>query len=137
VDEDFLALKARHFDPLCRSLGLLLDLERGSQGFAVASAALDNVRVYFESNRGLCSFGVGSSAQTSSLCGVGEIAGRFPRIRLLPEGEQRLTLEEQAEFVTKHWDDLQIMFSPDHIRETLKWKSAAATALTKRCSRDT
>ncbi len=138
MDEDSLALKKRYFDPLCRRLGLQVDRERDGRGSTNASATSGNVRVYFEVDRGpQCSLAIGSSAQISSLCGVEQIAERFPRIRLLPEGEQRLTLEEQAAFIAKYWGDLQIMFSPEHIRETLKWKAAASTALVKRYSRDT
>jgi hypothetical protein len=137
--EHFQALRQQYFDPLRVELGL--SAERSSQaassGFASVSAATGSVRVHFESDRGLCSFLVGFSGDERDLCSVETLAERFPRIRLLPEGQQRLSLEEQASFLRDRWTDLQIMFSPAHARETRAWRAAQAAAYTRKFTRDT
>jgi hypothetical protein len=120
--DDFESLRTRFFEPLATTLGLTSARSILGEGYAVVSAAAANVRVYFESDRGLCAFAIGAASADKSLCAVEEIAKRFPRIRRIPEGEQRLTLAEQASFVAEHWGDLQTMFSPDHMRETLAWR---------------
>jgi hypothetical protein len=51
---------------------------------------------------------------------------------LISEGLQRLSLEEQASFLESRWDDLQVMFSAEHLLETRKWRSAAVAAYTKK-----
>jgi len=137
--EHFQALRQQYFDPLRDKLGLTAvhTSEVSPSGFASVSAAAGSVRVHFESDRGLCSFLVGFSNDERDLCSVESLAERFPRIRLLPEGQQRLSLEEQASFLCDRWADLQIMFSPDHAKETRAWRAAQAAAYTRRFTRDT
>jgi hypothetical protein len=131
----FQTMRGQHFLGLCRKLGLSDETLEVNPRFAVASAAAGNVRVFFEHDRGLCSFGLGAAADANSLCGVEEFAERFPRIRLTPEGTQRLNLEEQRSFIESHWSDLQVMFSPQHLAETRKWRMAAAAKVTRGYSR--
>ena len=128
----FETLRRQFFEPLARSLTLSEMRSDIHEMYAVVSGAAGNVRVHFESDRGLCTFAVGSASDDASLCAVDVIARRFPRVRQVPQGEQRLTLEEQAAFISEHWRDLQTMFSPEHIRETISWRRAAAKAYTKR-----
>ena len=137
--EHFQALRQQYFDPLRDKLGLMGEhtAQASSSGFASVSAASGSVRVHFESDRGLCSFSVGFSGDERDLCSVEALAERFPRIRLLPEGQQRLSLEEQASFLCERWSTLQTMFSPDHARETRAWRAAQAAAYTRKFTRDT
>lgn len=116
--------------PLSDKLGLTAEhtSEASSSGFASVSAAAGSVRVHFESDRRLCSFSVGFSGDQRDLCSVETLVERFPRIRLLPEEHQRLSLEEQASFLCDRWNNLQTMFSPDHARETRAWRAAQAAA---------
>lgn len=111
-------LRAAHFDPLCSRLGLTLAPEGRLAAQGYVSATGGNLRVHFENDRGLCYFALGLAAEEQSLCGVHEIASRFPRIRQTTGGRQRLSLEEQAKFIADHWAELQTMFSQDHIDET-------------------
>ena len=131
----FPALREQYFDALSTTLGLGLVAVVDGDGFAIVSAAAGYVRVFFEHDRGLCHFSVGSSTESKPLCSVEELAVRFPRIRLLPEGWQRLNLEEQRAFLESRWQDLQVMFSPEHLPETRKWRQAAATSYTKQFAR--
>ena len=135
--QHFEILQERYFVPLCQALKLSLVRTEHGDTYSVTSAALGNVRIFFESERGLGGFGIGEAGAERSLCGVEELAERFPRIRLLPEGHQRLDLDEQSLFIQSHWQDLQVMFSSEHLRETTAWKNAAAKVLTKKYSRDT
>jgi hypothetical protein len=134
MNQFFQAMQVQHFQGLCRNLGLSDESLVANSQFAVASAAAGNVRVFFEHERGLCFFGLGATADAKALCSVEEMAERFPRIRLTSQGHQRLNLEEQRSFVESHWSDLQVMFSPQHIGETRKWR-AAADELTRGYSR--
>ena len=54
IDSAFLEQKHKHFDLLCRNLGLEAGLQENGDGYAIASAAAGNVRVFFEHERGLC-----------------------------------------------------------------------------------
>ena len=137
--DHFQALRQQYFEPLCDELGLTAERysEASSAGFASVSATAGSVRIHFESDRGLCSFLVGFSGDERDLCRVEEFAERFPRIRLLPEGQQRLSLDEQAAFLRVRWADLQVMFSPDHAGETRAWRAAKAAAYTRKFTPDT
>jgi hypothetical protein len=132
VDPSFLKQKHKHFDLLCRNLGLEAGLQENGDGYAIASAAAGNVRVFFEHERGLGGFAVGAFDDVRPLCSVEGLALRFPRIRVLSEGHQRLDLDEQRQFIEDHWSDLQVMFSVAHIAETRAWQRAAAAAYMER-----
>jgi hypothetical protein len=67
----FLEQKQKHFDRLCRNLGLEAGLRESGNGYAILSAGADNVRVFFEHERGSCAFAVGAFADVKPLCGVG------------------------------------------------------------------
>jgi hypothetical protein len=137
--EHFQALRQQYFDPLRDKLGLTDERtsQAASSGFASVSGAAGSIRVHFESDRGLCSYLVGFSGDDHDFCSVETLADRFPRIRLMPDGQQRLSLEEQSSFLCDRWADLQVMFSPDHARETRAWRDAHAAALTRKFTRDT
>jgi hypothetical protein len=124
----FQEMRAQYFDALCRNLGLTVGETEIGRGFAWISAGWGAVRVFFEHERGLCSFSVGAMPDPKPLCTVEEIASRFPRTRQLAEGIQRLSLEEQRQFVEERWHTLQVLFSPEHLSETRKWRAAAAKA---------
>src|SRR5882724_11178708 len=64
----------------------------------------------------------------AEICAVEMMAERFPRVRLLTEGLQCLSLEEQLSFLESRWNDLQVMFSPQHLPETRKWHAADSAA---------
>ena len=132
IDPSFLEQKQKHFDLLCRNLGLEAGLQENGRDYAIASAAAGNVRVFFEHERGLGGFAVGAFDDVRPLCSVEGLALRFPRIRVLSEGHQRLDLDEQRQFIEDHWSDLQVMFSVEHIAETRAWQRAAAAAYMER-----
>jgi hypothetical protein len=113
--EHFQALRQRYFDPLRDKLGLTDERtsQAASSGFASVSGATGFVRIYFESDRGLCSYLVGFSGDDHDFCSVETLAERFPRIRLMPEGQQRLSLEEQSSFLCDRWADLRLCSRPN------------------------
>src|SRR5579862_3712244 len=132
---EFQTLQEAHFDPLCGRLNLSVDAADIGRGFALVSATNGTVRVFFEYERGLSWLGVGAHSDSKPLCSVDELARRFPRLRLLAEGLQRLTLSEQTSFVESRWAALQTMFSPEHLLETRMWHEAAVREQTERFSR--
>jgi hypothetical protein len=134
VNSSFLEQKHKHFNLLCRNLGLEAGLQESRNGYDIDSAMGGNVRVFFEHEHGLCQFAVGAFGDIKPLCSVEELASRFPRIRVLPEGHQRLDLDEQRQFIEGRWSDLQVMFSPNHIAETRAWHRSAAAAYTESLS---
>ena len=134
IDSTFLEQKHKHFDLLCRNLGLEAGLQENGDGYAIASAAAGNVRVFFEHERGLCGFAVGAVDDAKPLCSAEELALRFPRIRVLSEGHQRLDADEQREFIEDRCSDLQVMFYVEHIAETRAWHRGAAVAYLERSS---
>lgn len=135
--EHFETMRRRYFLPLCRTLQLSLVTHRVEGAYAVTSAVGGNVRILFECERGLCDFGIGEATADVALCDLDSLAERFPRVRLTSEGHQRLGLDEQAAFVEAHWQDLQVMFSAEHIRETKVWQQAGIAAHTTKFTRDT
>ena len=126
ITQDFEEQRSRHFDTLCRNLELtpkILD--------QLVLAESGHIRVYFEDDRGLCSFAIGSVNDVRPLCAVDEIAERFPRLRLLG-GQLRLSLLEQQLFLESNWPLLQAMFSPEQIAETREWRQAMVEKYTRR-----
>jgi hypothetical protein len=128
----FLELKSRYFEPLCQRLGLAEGESTFGVGYGIAQAGQEHLRVYFEYERGLSSFSLGPSSAPKPACSVETIAQRFPRIRALATGEQRLSLDEQRDFLQTHWPDLQRMFAPDGLDDTRRWLQQRAAALTAR-----
>jgi hypothetical protein len=135
VCASFLEQKYKHFDLLCRNLGLEAVSQESGNGYDIVSAVAGHVRVFFEHEHGLCVFAVGAFGDAKPLCSAEELASRFPRVRVLPEGHQRLDLDEQRQFIEGRWSDLQVMFSPNHIAETRTWRRAAAAADMEKFSR--
>jgi hypothetical protein len=76
---------------------------------------------------------VGAVNDEVPACSAEDIADRFARVRIL-EGDQRLSLEEQYEFLLAHWRELELMFSPAGIDATKVWLAAKRAALTARYS---
>ncbi len=77
-------MQRKHFDLLCTTLGLTAGPQEAGNGFTTVSAVANNVRVFFEEERGLCSFAIGARSDLKPMCNVEEMASRFPRVRLLP-----------------------------------------------------
>jgi hypothetical protein len=128
--------RAAYFEPLCRTLRLTPDAAHVHADVAFSSASAGNVRIHFEHDRGLCAFAIGPVSDRESLCNVEELAARFPRQRQLAEGSVRLSLNEQVEFILSHWENLQIMFSPEHVAETRRWRQAQGEAFVRRLRGD-
>jgi hypothetical protein len=128
--------RVKYFDPLCARLALKQLQQHPLSGWGFACASFGSVTVHFEHDRGLCYLALGPSFEEKSLCSVEEMAVRFPRTRQLGEGFQRLSLTEQSEFVYLHWPDLQVMFSPEHLAETRRWRQAAGEAFVQKLRRD-
>lgn len=133
ASENFAALSAQHFEPLCEALGLSERDSTAGDGYAISSAARGNVKVFFEHDRGLCHFSVGLAGEGKPYCEVELIARRFPRIRLLNTGEQRLSLSEQAQLLKNHWNELQHMFGPALV-DTRCWLAGVRAETTARYS---
>jgi hypothetical protein len=133
ASENFATLSAKHFEPLCEGLGLSGRNTFAGTGYAISSAASGNVQVFFEHDRGICHFSVGLAGEAKPFCEVELIARRFPRIRLLSKGEQRLSLNEQAELLKNHWNELQHMFGPA-LADTHSWLAEVRAETTARYS---
>ena len=121
-----------YFDPLCRKLDLHVENDGRYASYGFASATGGYLRVHFEHDRGLCYLAIGAASDDEALCSVEEMAGRFPRIRAMPGGIQRIALEEQVQFLEAYWLDLQTMFSPEHLEETKRWRKAAGAAFLRK-----
>jgi len=106
-EPSFSDLKHRYLDAVCFALGLVEADRRIAGNWGIVRARGKLASVYFEHDRGLCHFSVGPASADKQTCSVDEIAHRFPRIRALPFGDQRLSLEEQCDFIQSHWTDLQ------------------------------
>ncbi|HEU0067726.1 MAG TPA: hypothetical protein VFQ26_00505 [Nitrospiraceae bacterium] len=130
----FQELKTQYFDVLCQRLRLdQMSLEI-DMGYAIAGASDGNVRVYFEYERGLSIFSVGPAVDMKPMCSVETLAARFPRVRILAEGAQRLSLEEQAALLEKHWAALQDMYSAANLPAARTWMSEVCAAEIKKYS---
>lgn len=122
-------------EELFASLCLRLHLARGDGTTEAADGG--HVRIFLDDDRGLKWFAVGPARSNKPLCSVEEMAQRFPRKRVMAEGLQRLSHAEQIDFLLERWLDLQVMFSPEHLAETLAWHRAAAAALTEKYAKRT
>jgi hypothetical protein len=80
------------------------------RGYAISYAANGTARVFFEHDCGLCHFSVGLARENDPWCSVEVIARRFPPVRMLRGGEQRLSLSEQTQLLKDHWAKLRDMF---------------------------
>jgi hypothetical protein len=134
ANSQYLSLKEEYFDSLCLRLGLEDRHLESDVNFGFASARRGSVRVFFEHERGLCAFSLGVPDAKRPLCSVETIAGYFPRVRLLAEGGQRLSLEEQSAMIERYWVEMQRMFSADGIAETTRWLADLSAAITAKYS---
>jgi hypothetical protein len=133
VSEEFATQSAQHFDPLCDALGLVERNSVSGAGYAISSAVGGAVRVFFEHERGLCHFSIGPATDAKPFCEIDLIARRFPRVRLMSKGEQRLSLSEQAQLVKDRWGELQHMLGPA-LADTREWLAGVRTELTRNYS---
>jgi len=104
--------------PLARSRGLELNICESSATHAVVETIGGPLKVRLEYDRGLLSFQISATEAESMFWEVDLVAELFPRLRRIPFGTQRLTLEEQAAFISSNWDELCSMFSPDNYSST-------------------
>lgn len=123
-DEGLYAAKARYFDPLCRKLRLWVESIDVSPRCGAVTAVDDDLRLVLEHERGLINFCVEPvSGAVRRVC-VDWLSERFPRIRLLPFGGQRLTLGEQCAFLESRWPELREMYRGPALEETRRWLKA-------------
>src|SRR6185295_15043215 len=103
--EQFQAMRIKYFEPLRIQLGLRFatTTHMKSMDHAAVSVAAGPVRLHFKGERGFHYFSLGFAEDEGDFCSVDAIAEVFPRIRLTPGGDQRLTLEEQAAFLRNNW----------------------------------
>jgi hypothetical protein len=134
TSQQFQAVKEQYFDPLCQRLYLDQAPAKVGSGYAVAAASRGNVRVYFEYERGLSHFSVGPAVDAKAMCDVETLAARFPRVRALPDGAQRLTLDEQSAMLLEHWASLQDMYSPEHLPAARAWIAEVRAEVTRKYS---
>lgn len=132
--QQFQTLKAQHFDTLCQRLSLDQTGPEIGSGYAIAAASRGNVRVYFEHDRGLCHFSVGPAVDRKPMCAVETLAARFPRVRALPGGAQRLSLEEQSSVILEHWSALEDMYAAANLPAARAWISEVQAAVTRKYS---
>ena len=74
--------------------------------------------VRFEYERGLMSLCVASTTEPDRFWPVEIVAELFPRIRLMPGGLQRLSLDEQRSFLLEHVEKLQQLFAATQYAST-------------------
>jgi hypothetical protein len=116
--------KRRYFDPLREDLGLTETHFEVSPRWGEAIAADDILQLRLEHDRGLRFFSVQSAMDSSRTFPVDELAKLFPRVRAMPFGDQRLTLEEQTRFLRERWPELRQMLSLGEIDPTRRLGSA-------------
>jgi hypothetical protein len=121
MDDQFQALKSQYFDGLCRRLGLTQAPTELGAMYSIVAAIGGNVRIYFEYDRGLCQFSIGPSVDSAPMCDVETLAERFPRVRVLSEGTQRLSLQEQSDLILGHWPAIQVLCSAENLPASRAW----------------
>ncbi len=117
--DKFRELRAAHLDPVVTALGLCVGNVEEYEMHGFAEAVSENVCVRFEHDRGLCEFALSSTANSNRMWSISIVASLFPRVRLLPDGEQRLTLTEQRQLIQSHWVELQSLFAAPNIGTTM------------------
>ena len=123
LSSDFLALKARYFDPLSLEFDLLERPLRAGDGFAIASAERGPLRLFLDYERGLGYLAIGPATDEEALCSISAIASRLPSSRTLTGGSLRLSFEEQCVFIRREWSQLSAMFSEAGLSETKAWNA--------------
>ena len=121
----FLSSRKTCFDRLCAALRL----EPGAHRPDHVSAHAGAVRVCLERHREDCFLSVGSSAADRPACPVETLAERLEGTCGPAHGESGETVARQAEFIVRHWSELQRMFSPQGIAETEAWMAARKAAV--------
>ena len=127
----FPSIRSRYFDPLCKDLGLDSVFERSEENFDVVSAAQGQCSVFLECERGLCIFAVGENGADRPLCDIETFAQRFPSVRIMSRGTQRLSLREQADLIRNNWSSLQNDFSAEGLPQLKKWFAQVQRQLTE------
>ena len=117
--DNFTKQRAQYFDPLVEALGLCASQAEEHELFGFVEATGSNLGVRFEHDRGLCEFSINLISDPRRHWGISVIAVLFPRIRLLPGGEQRLSLAEQEHLLNTRWAELEQLFAPDSLPATL------------------
>lgn len=87
--------------------------------YGFVEAAAGNVCIRLENDRGLCEFAIAPTSALQRSWPLSLVAILFPRVRLLSAGEQRLSLDEQAQLIRTHWLELQQLLSPDGLPSTV------------------
>lgn len=117
--ENFNNQRVEYFAPMIEALGLRETRGEEQEMFGFTEAVGSNIAVRFKHDRGLCEFSIGAISDPSRRWGVSVVAGLFPRIRLIPGGEQRLSLTEQAQLLQTRWTELEQLFAPEQLPATL------------------
>jgi hypothetical protein len=117
--DNFSNQRARYFVPMIEALGLHESRGEEHEMFGFAEAAGSNILVRFAHDRGLCEFSVSSMSDPSRHWSAAIVATLFPRVRLMPGGEQRLSLAEQAQLLQTRWAELEQLFAPAQLSATL------------------
>ncbi len=130
----FESARSKYFDPLCDDLDLERIAERINGDLCVVSASGGNCSVFLECERGLCLFYVGKVGASRPFCDLNTYSERLPRVRAMAGGTQRLSLQEQADLIRRHWDQLQADFSDSELRETERWLQQVQAELTEKYS---
>src|SRR5258706_5731155 len=97
-----------HLEPLAKLNGASLFREEGPL-LEAAEFRSGNLTVRFENDRGALQLFI-SPAHAQRYWAIDAVACLFERVRLLSEGNQRLTLEEQFQLLRDHWTELQSSF---------------------------
>ncbi len=129
ASDNFKRLRVHYFDPLIEAIGLECVGSKTNEMYGFVEAAGMNVRVRFEHDRGLSKFAIAAVADPARHWGASIVAVLFPRIRVMPGGEQRLTLDEQAQLLRTKWPELERFFAEDQLLLTV----ARLQAETDRC----
>jgi hypothetical protein len=110
IADDLEACSRSYLEPLAARPGLRLSPMQSSGSWAAVDAIGETLVVRLEADRGLVGLQIRAKAADHDFKDVEQVADRFPRIRTLAGGTQRLTLEEQARFIETHWRELELIF---------------------------
>ena len=109
----------RYLLPLAKALGLAFAEKRVEGSWGEHSASSPLARLTLECDRGLYWLSVGSSSQ-DQLWSIDQVSELFPRVRQSRLGHQRLSLDDQVEFILAHWAEIEMLFSAENAAETNK-----------------
>lgn len=107
----------KYLVPLAKSLGLAVSEKRVEGSWGEHSASSPLARLTLECDRGLYWLSVGSTSK-DQLWSIEHVSELFPRVRQSRLGHQRLSLEEQVEFILAHWAEIEMLFAAENAAET-------------------